>query len=91
MNETERIKAQYKYHDQSRLIGDVEYLLAEVEGLKGELVGADRWITNREKEREELLGWVSDVLEDYKDQPALGFEAIRLLVKGTRRSNEEGD
>lgn len=35
----------------------------------------------------ELMGWVEDILDDYADQPALGFEAIRILVKGTRNDS----
>lgn len=30
----------------------------------------------------ELIGYVEDILDDYADKPALGFEAIRILVKG---------
>ena len=40
---------------------------------------------------EELYTYVIDILEDYADQPALGFEAIRLLVEGTRQTNTKGD
>ena len=42
-----------------------------------------------EEELRELLGWVEDILADYEDQPALGFEAIRILVKGTRRTTTD--
>jgi len=36
----------------------------------------------------ELLGFIKDISYDYKKQPALGLQAIRILMKG-KQSEED--
>jgi len=69
MNEIERIKAQYRFHNHDRLIGYVEYLLAHVEKL--------------ETEREEFKTALDKTLQRKQDA-IIQYNKLREALEGIK-------